>query len=214
MIGAPGYLDRTNASNRGGTLATANYHTLRSHCQPDMRRQRGNCCRQSTFARCRCSCAGDSRSPRVSARPGALGCRCPDTCSCWPLSDCCVLPQTGTRCPRNGLLRQRAAGGSAVQDGWCPLRTLPQPRVSSSAVRTAGVRGGRYRRLRIVCLCGSDGWCPLRTRPQVAGVSAATGRCRLAGVRWWDAASVGAHEQAGWSGGRGAGRGRRSSPAG
>src|SRR5512132_2811706 len=42
----------------------------------------------------------------------------------------------------------------------------------------------------------------------------ATGTGRRVGGRWWDAASAGGREQAGRSGGRGAGRGHRSSPAG
>jgi hypothetical protein len=45
-------------------------------------------------------------------------------------------------------------------------------------------------------------------------VSAATGTGRLAGGRWWDAASATGREPAARSGGRGAGRGGRSSPAG
>jgi hypothetical protein len=43
---------------------------------------------------------------------------------------------------------------------------------------------------------------------------AATGTGRRVGGRWWGAASAGGLERAGRSGGRGAGRGRRSSPAG
>jgi hypothetical protein len=57
-----------------------------------------------------------------------------------------------------------------------------------------------------------------RGRPAAAGAHraggpVATGTGRRVGDRWWDAASAGGREQAAWSAGRGAGRGRRSSPA-
>jgi hypothetical protein len=50
--------------------------------------------------------------------------------------------------------------------------------------------------------------------PVSPGGHGARGTGRQVGGRWWDAASAGGHERAGRSGGRGAGRGHRSSPAG
>jgi hypothetical protein len=53
--------------------------------------------------------------------------------------------------------------------------------------------------------------CRVRCPPGGCG---ATGTGRRVGGHWSDAANAGGHEQAGRSGGRGAGRGHRSSPAG
>jgi hypothetical protein len=53
--------------------------------------------------------------------------------------------------------------------------------------------------------------CRIRCDPAAA---VATGTARRVGGRWWDAVNAGGREPAGRSGGRGAGRGRRSSPDG
>ena len=111
------------------------------------------------------------------------------------------------------LLSQAAAASKWV--GMVGVRSAWQPGgpfgiSSGHAADTAGqVRCGRP-----ACCPGSGHprtLCRVRCHP--AGREA-TETGRRVGGRWWDAASAGGCEQAGRSGGRGAGRGHRSSPAG
>jgi hypothetical protein len=137
-----------------------------------------------------------------------------------PSRTCSLYDAGRTQCPgrrRRRPLRARAHASEPrkVSMGWCPARdghlggrpgtaaVLPRTPPDTSAVAVRDVvqvpdTRGRF---------AASG-----VRRPVAEVARGTGR-RVDG-RWWDAANAGRRGRAGRSGGRGADRGRRSSPGG
>jgi hypothetical protein len=110
------------------------------------------------------------------------------------------------------LLPQAAAASSAVSVvgvwlAWCPTPRLNGERSCRRHCRTLPLRPSGKPSSRTP----ADGLPRPGVRPTEA---VATGTGRRVGGRWWDATSAGGRGRAGWSTGRGAGRGHRSSPAG
>jgi hypothetical protein len=109
------------------------------------------------------------------------------------------------------------AGHSRVQTRWAwsvSCQHGDPDRPCGEQEWTAADIAGHFRCGRPLCRRGSGH----RGRSAASGVcpaaSVARGTGRRVGGRWWDSASAGGCERAGRSGGRGIGRGRRSSPAG
>jgi hypothetical protein len=123
---------------------------------------------------------------------------------------CGARPETGPE----RVLAQAIAASKRGGHGRCPVSmATPRPPMREQEWTAADI-AGHFRCGRPPCRPGSghprrsaaSGVCP------AAAVARGTGR--RGGGRWWDAASAGGCGRAGRSGGRGAGRGRRSSPAG
>jgi hypothetical protein len=113
-----------------------------------------------------------------------------------------------TRCSRRPRPRPSEVSMVGVRSPWSPRRPRGlQERTCRGLCRTLALRpSGLPSRFRTPA-----DTCRLRCHPAGA---VATGTGRRAGGRWWYAASAGGREQAARSAGRGAGRGRRSSPGG
>jgi hypothetical protein len=148
-------------------------------------------------------CPAASRTPATSAdTDGPCGSHA-DMATVWP--------DTGPE----PLLPQARPPPSAVSMVGVRPAWPPRPPVRKQE-RTAADTAGHFRCGRPACHAvqvpdTADG----RPRPVSARrMRSATGTGRRGGGRWWDAASADGREPAGRSGGREAGRGHRSSPAG